>query len=215
MSVTSATTSPPSTIAAPASAIGADFNMFLRLLTTQMQNQDPLDPMDTSQYTQQLAQYSQVEQSIQQTGALKDILARLSAADLSQASGLIGRSVEFAGNETGLGAAGADWHWSLPKAPASLSATILDASGQVVATPSAVLATDGALHWDGLRADGSRAPEGAYKLVIVAKDAAGTAVVPTINGVGRVEQVLTSATGIRLGIGGIAIPASALISVRS
>ncbi|CAA9508557.1 MAG: Flagellar basal-body rod modification protein FlgD [uncultured Sphingomonas sp.] len=45
-------------------AAGGDFTMFLKLLTTQMQNQDPLSPMDTSQYTQQLVQYSQVEQSI-------------------------------------------------------------------------------------------------------------------------------------------------------
>ena len=54
--------------------------MFLKLLTTQMQNQDPLSPMDTSQYTQQLVQYSQVEQSIQQNSTLKDILSSLDHA---------------------------------------------------------------------------------------------------------------------------------------
>lgn len=63
----------------PAAARLGDFDMFLKLLTTQMQHQDPLSPMDTAQYTQQLVQYSQVEQSIQQTALLKEILARLPA----------------------------------------------------------------------------------------------------------------------------------------
>ncbi|WPR54578.1 flagellar hook capping FlgD N-terminal domain-containing protein [Streptomyces sp. S399] len=71
--------------AAPTTGIKADFNMFLKLLTTQMQNQDPLSPMDTSQYTQQLVQYSQVEQSVQQNTTLNSILSNLSNQGLTQA----------------------------------------------------------------------------------------------------------------------------------
>src|SRR4051812_13135181 len=81
--------------AAATKGIGADFNMFLKLLTTQMQNQDPLNPMDTSQYTQQLVQYSQVEQTVQQTGTLKDILTRLTSQDMAQASSYIGKEASF------------------------------------------------------------------------------------------------------------------------
>ena len=105
--VTGATT----TAAAATNALGktsADFNMFLKLLTTQMQNQDPLKPMDSTEYTAQLAQFSQVEQTIQQTGTLKDILSRLSGQDLAQASGLIGREAEGGPVPTG---------WAPPAAP--------------------------------------------------------------------------------------------------
>ena len=63
--------------AASTATLTADFNMFLQLLTTQLQYQDPLDPMDTSEYTQQLVSYSQVEQAIQQTGRLDQMFARM------------------------------------------------------------------------------------------------------------------------------------------
>lgn len=92
---TSATTVNPAPPGGMFGAAGGDFTMFLRLLTTQMQNQDPLDPMDTSRYTQQLVQYSQVEQSIQQTGLLRDMLGRPSANDMTEAAALIGREAEF------------------------------------------------------------------------------------------------------------------------
>ena len=59
--------------------ISGDYTMFLKLLTTQMQHQDPLSPMDTAQYTQQLVQFSQVEQAITQTGVLREIRDGLSA----------------------------------------------------------------------------------------------------------------------------------------
>lgn len=60
-----------------ARTLTGDYDMFLKLLTTQMQNQDPLDPMDSSEYTQQLVQFSAVEQQIEQTGLLREILAKL------------------------------------------------------------------------------------------------------------------------------------------
>ena len=97
--------------AAPTTGIKADFNMFLKLLTTQMQNQDPLSPMDTSQYTQQLVQYSQVEQSVQQNTTLNSILSNLSNQGLTQASGMIGRSVTLNSDVAGL-AAGTPAAWS-------------------------------------------------------------------------------------------------------
>jgi len=87
----------------PLAGLSKDYTMFLKLLTTQMQHQDPLDPMDTSEYTQQLVQYSQVEQSIQQTGALKDILSQLGAQQMSQASSFIGREARFDSAVAGLG----------------------------------------------------------------------------------------------------------------
>jgi flagellar basal-body rod modification protein FlgD len=117
MSIIPATTTSTQQILAPVAAnaktaTGADFNMFLKLLTTQMQNQDPLSPMDSTQYTQQLVQYSQVEQSVQQSGTLKDILARLSTQDLSQASGFIGRDAVFNSAVSGLGTAPASWNYA-------------------------------------------------------------------------------------------------------
>src|SRR3546814_11264347 len=88
-------TSTTDNTAAPGTATGkftADFNMFLNLLTTQLQHQDPLDPMDTSQFTQQLVSYSQVEQAIQQTSKLDALLQLTAAPNLNAAPGLIGQT---------------------------------------------------------------------------------------------------------------------------
>ena len=73
-SVTSATnTSGTGSTTTPSKGITADYNTFLNLLTAQIQNQDPLSPMDTTQWTQQLVQYSQVEQSLKTNEYLKTI----------------------------------------------------------------------------------------------------------------------------------------------
>ncbi|MEW9854508.1 flagellar hook assembly protein FlgD [Novosphingobium sp. M1R2S20] len=198
---------------AAASMTGADFNMFLKLLTTQMQNQDPLDPMDTSEYTQQLVQYSQVEQSMQQTGVLRDILSRLSAADMAQASGFIGREAEFDTNVAGLGANGAEWTYSLPREAASLTATVKDASGRTVASKVLDASTEGRFTWDGALADGSTAPAGEYALTLQALDASGNAITPTIRSIGKVDSVTSASGNVMLGVNGIELPSGTLVSV--
>ena len=113
MTTVTSTTAPDAKTTAATTKINADFDMFLKLLTAQMQNQDPLDPMDTAQYTQQLVQYSQVEQSIEQTATLKEMLAAFGTQNLMQASSLVGAQVETSSATSGLSAATpAQWTWS-------------------------------------------------------------------------------------------------------
>ena len=212
------TGSNPTALAAAAqtsSGINADFTMFLKLLTTQMQNQDPLDPMDTSQYTQQLVQYSQVEQSMQQTGVLKNILNRVAGQDMAQASAFIGREARFDSNLSGLGAASpASWTISPARAAADMTVKVTDAAGKVV-HEGGVAAGATRFTWGGTLADGSRAPEGAYRLTVAAKDASGAAVDVGINGVGIVKDVITDGTNVTLGIGGARMPLAELVAVAA
>lgn len=207
-----ATTTTTNTKSAASLTAGGDFTMFLKLLTTQMQNQDPLSPMDTSQYTQQLVQYSQVEQSVQQTGLLKDLLARFETQDMAQAAGFIGRDAEFSGADAGLAAsAPANWIWSMPKQASQITARIVDARGVTVATPVVALgASADDLRWDGMRADGSRAAPGTYTLKIEAKDASGATVPVTIGTRGRIDEVRLVDGQLQLGVNGAALPLTAL-----
>lgn len=193
----------------------ADFNMFLKLLTAQMQNQDPLDPMDTSEYTNQLVQFSQVEQTIQQTGTLRDILSRLSTQDMAQASGFIGREAQFASPVSGLSSdAPATWGYSAARPVASLVATITDANGKVVDTRTLDAgAANGRFAWDGKLADGRAAPAGAYTLSLGGTDAGGGKVPVAITSIGRVGEVVTAGGALTLGVNGVQLPASALIRV--
>ncbi|TFI59643.1 flagellar hook assembly protein FlgD [Sphingomonas parva] len=196
-------------------ANGADFNMFLKLLTTQMQNQDPLDPMDTSEYTQQLVQYSQVEQSMQQTGVLKDILGRLNAQDMAQASAFIGREARFDNNISGVGATnGAAWTIAPAKKASAITVSVTDAAGKVVHEKVLDPATT-RFNWDGTLANGDRAAEGAYRLTVKATDSTGAAIDVGVNGVGVVKDVITDGSGVSLGIGGVRVPMDYLVAVSA
>lgn len=215
--VTSATQQSVGAQAAQAGSMmaGADFNMFLKLLTTQMQNQDPLDPMDTSEYTQQLVQYSQVEQSIQQTGVLRDILSRLSAADMAQASAFIGREAQFDTNIAGLSGNPAEWSYTLPREAASITAVVKDSGGRVLAEQALQAGTGGRLSWDGMLPEGVAAPHGSYSLTLEAIDASGTAVPAIVRSVGVVDSVTAVSGNVMIGVNGIELPSGTLVSVSA
>ena len=195
--------------------LNANFDMFLKLLTTQMQNQDPLDPMDTSEYTQQLVQYSQVEQSIQQTGALKDILAALSTQDLAQSANFLGQRVELDSPTSGLSdQRPAQWSWEADRPIAALTATITDVRGRVIETRELDPASAGEMVWDGsLTSSGGTAAEGAYTLSLSATDAAGQEVPVAIRSTGVIDEVATRNGAVMLGINGLNFPTSALVRV--
>lgn len=204
----------PAAVNAAASKTSADFNMFLKLLTTQMQNQDPLDPMDTSEYTNQLVQFSQVEQTLQQTGTLKEILARLTTQDMAQAMGFIGREAQFASPISGLsGTEPATWGYSPARPVTSLVATITDSGGAVVDVRTIAPGAAGRFAWDGRLANGTRAAPGAYALSLAGSDAAGGAVPVAVSSIGQVDEVLTAGGAMSLGVNGVTLPASLLIRV--
>jgi len=194
--------------------LNANFDMFLKLLTTQMQNQDPLDPMETSEYTQQLTQYSQVEQSIQQTAALKDMLSALSTQDIAQSANFLGQRAELDSSTAGLsGETPAQWAWSADRPIQSLTATITDARGSVVETRELDPATAGNFVWDGSLTGGGSASEGAYTLSLSAVDGAGQDVPVGVRSTGVIDEVVTRNGAVLLGINGLNFPASVLARV--
>ncbi|MFM9977374.1 MAG: flagellar hook assembly protein FlgD [Sphingomonadaceae bacterium] len=205
-------------IAAPTgkALISADFDMFLKLLTTQMQNQDPLSPMDSTQYTQQLVQYSQVEQSVQQNTTLKDILARLKTQDMADAAGFIGKDAVFDSTVAGLGATPATWGYAADRAMTSATATVTDASGATVLTRAlAPTGASGRFVWDGTLPDGTRAPDGAYALAIKGVDSAGGAVTAAITSRGVVSEVSAEGGALSLGVNGVPMSIETLVRLAA
>lgn len=198
-----------------ATKLNADYQMFLKLLTTQMQNQDPLDPMDSSEYTQQLVQFSAVEQSIEQTTALKAILARLGTGDVASASALIGKDVQFASATSGLaGENPARWAWSLDGRAESVVAEIRNSLGRKVATVGLDPAdTSGTLGWTGELPGGGQAPDGAYTLSIVATAADGSALQSKVGSMGRVQDVVVENGTTLLGVNGVNLPFASVTRV--
>ncbi|ATY32073.1 flagellar hook assembly protein FlgD [Sphingomonas psychrotolerans] len=212
---TTASTTTDTKAAAASSKLNADFDMFLKLLTTQMQNQDPLDPMDTAQYTQQLVQYSQVEQSIEQTSTLKSLLAAFGTQNLMQASAMIGAQVETNSPVSGLSAATpAQWTWSAPRNVASMTATIKDEKGKIIDTfPIDATGAAGAFTWDGTTKAGKKVEPGLYKLELAGKDASGTAVTATAHAYGKVSDVELSNGVVQVTINGNKVPTGDLLRI--
>lgn len=203
------------TVAKPAAtpAIAADFSMFLKLLTTQMQNQDPLNPMDSTQYTQQLAQYSQLEQTVKQSGTLTAILDRLGQQDMGQAAGLIGREARFDSDLAGLDAGPARWRYQIDGAAADADIRIADAAGNTVYSTRIDPARAGEFAWDGRLSDGGQAAAGAYRLRITARAADGSSVGSAVQSVGSVSDIGLADGALTLGVNGQRFPLAALVAV--
>lgn len=203
------------TASGAASKLNADFDMFLKLLTTQMQNQDPLDPMDTSEYTQQLVQYSQVEQSIEQTSTLKSILASLGTQNLTQASSLLGKLVEADSATAGLTAeVPAQWSWEADRSVSTLTATIKDSNGRIVDTRTVEAnGASGALQWDGATTNGKEMGPGNYTIELKAKDSSGTEVPVTAHAIGTVTDVQLQNGAVTLTVNGAKVSTDELVRI--
>lgn len=176
-----ATTQPTSATAQSRATLSQNFETFLTLLTAQLQNQDPLSPVDSNQFTQQLVQYSQVEQQIQTNETLKGLVDQQRTNSAAAAVGYLGRSAEIAGAAATLTKDGAQWSYQLAAGALSTRLAVLDGSGRTVfETAGNTAAGDHAFAWDGATAQGARAPAGTYRLQVTSIDGKGEAISTTI-----------------------------------
>ena len=182
--------------------IAQNFDTFLQLLTTQLKNQNPLDPLDTNQFTQQLVQFASVEQQINMNTQLTTLVSLQKATQATQAMGFLGATATVDGATAQLANGGATWSFSSDK-PATAAVNIKNASGQVVYTGTYPLnAGAQAFQWDGRSNNGSLNPDGAYTMSITAKDASGSSVAISTEVRGTVDAVDLTQSPPVLTIGG-------------
>ena len=154
--------------------IAENFDAFLLLLTTQLKNQSPLDPMDTNQFTQQLVQFASVEQQLKSNDTLNALLTSARGSSVSTAASFVGMQVTADGKTSRLADGKAEWMIN-PARAAQASVTILDSSGSVVASSTqSVPAGSQKFIWDGRTSTGGTAPPGDYTIQITARDASGS-----------------------------------------
>jgi flagellar basal-body rod modification protein FlgD len=190
------------TTAVDKQTIAGNFDTFLQLLTTQLKNQNPLDPLDTNQFTQQLVQFAQVEQQIKQNDQLGTLISIEKTAQATTALAFVGATVAVDGQTSALTNGQATWTFNVPK-PASATVTIKSASGQTVYTSSFTMnAGDQAFQWDGRDNNGTQWPDGNYTMSIVGKDASGQTVSISSEVDGIVDSVDLTKSPPVLSIGG-------------
>jgi flagellar basal-body rod modification protein FlgD len=198
----SVTTSGTSSTGVDKTTLANNFQTFLTLLTTQLKNQNPMDPLDTNQFTQQLVQFAQVEQQMKQNDQLTTLISIEKSAQATTALAYVGQTVAVDGSTAALSNKQATWSLNSPK-PSSATVTVKDANGQTAYTATYSL-NSGANNfvWDGVGNDGKQWPDGNYTLSVTAKDSNQQAVSVTSEVQGTVDSIDVTQTPPMMSIGG-------------
>lgn len=193
------------TVSSAQQSLVGNYTMFLQLLTTQLQNQDPLSPTDSTTFTQQLVQYSQVEQQIKTNDNLTTLVDSTKAANNSNLALLnyIGRYAEVDGKDFALQGGTATMVYQLASAAQTVKLELLDSSGAKVATYDGPAGSGlQKITWDGKTNSGSQLSDGKYTLNIVATGTDGKNIaVSQQSSIGKVTGVERNASGNLLSIG--------------
>jgi flagellar basal-body rod modification protein FlgD len=182
--------------------LAGNFQTFLTLLTTQLKNQNPLDPLDTNQFTAQLVQFAQVEQQLKQNEQLTTLVAIEKGAQSTTALAFVGQNVSVDGQTATLKKSSATWSFQVPK-PISATVTIKSATGQTVYSGSFTMDTGlQSFAWDGRDNTGTLWPDGKYTISVTGKDASGQTVSVPTEVEGLVDSVDLTQTPPVLSMGG-------------
>ena len=195
-----------STAASSAASLASNFDTFLTILTAQIQNQDPLEPMDSSKFTEQLVQFSGVEQQIKSNSQLETLVKATNSNAGAALSGYLGQQAEIDSAGAQFNGDTVHWHYALPSDAAKATITVTDAAGKVLYAKTGET-TKGShdFDWNGELNSGGTAPDDQpYWINVVAEDANGKTITPvhslttTISGVDLTygEPALTTPAGI-------------------
>ncbi|MGL4494370.1 MAG: flagellar hook assembly protein FlgD [Beijerinckiaceae bacterium] len=156
------------------SALANNFQSFLTLLTTQLKNQNPLEPLNTNEFTQQLVQFASVEQQLKMNDTLGSLLALNKTNTMTNALNFVGKTVTADGSTTKLSNGSAEWRINLPRTAREVAITIKDKDGNVVFTESKPMtAGTNTYLWNGKNSTGALASDGDYTLTATAIDTSG------------------------------------------
>jgi flagellar basal-body rod modification protein FlgD len=196
--------------------LAGNFDTFLQLLTTQLQNQNPLDPLDTNQFTQQLVEFASVGQQINMNTNLQTLISMQQTSEATSALQLVGSTVTVTGNSATLSnATSSPATWSLNAAtPATANLTITSSAGTTVYTGTQSLnAGIQSFTWNGKGNNGQTWPDGTYTLSINAAGANGQAVNVSSQVQGVVSGVNTSSNPPTLTVSGQTVQLSQITSI--
>jgi flagellar basal-body rod modification protein FlgD len=213
---TSGTTTTSTSSTTASQQLAGNFDTFLQLLTTQLQNQDPLDPLDTDQFTQQLVEFSSVEQQINTNTNLQTLITLQQASEATSALQLMGSTVTVNSNSATLSnATSTPAAWSLSSSgPGTGQITIANSSGQTVYTGSVSLSAGAQSYtWNGQGNNGTTYPDGDYTLTIKGTSASGLALTVTTGVQGTISAVNATQSPPTITMGGQIYPISSIESL--
>ncbi|TMK52276.1 MAG: flagellar biosynthesis protein FlgD [Alphaproteobacteria bacterium] len=207
--------STPSLSSTSGATLAGNFQSFLTLLTTQLKNQNPLDPLDTNQFTQQLVEFAGVEQQLKTNDGLTSLISLQQTAQSTQALNFVGKTAVVSGDTAALSNSSASWELNVPS-NSNVTVNISNSSGQTVFTQTFSSVTAGnnqPFTWNGKGTDGTQWPDGQYKLTATGTDSSGNSVGITSEVVGVVSSVDLTQSPPLLNIGGQSYTVSQIKSI--
>lgn len=159
------------------SQLSEDYSRFMKLLVAQIQNQDPLNPVDNTEFISQVAQLTQVEQAVLTNQYIADLSGRLATSGALFTTALIGREVTVPSEEFRVEGGMGSFSYELDASAASVTAVITDQYGTVVRQIDLGAVEGGTLQdftWDGMDAEGLPVPDGTYGISLAATGSDGT-----------------------------------------
>ncbi len=183
------------------SAMDETEDRFLKLLVAQMKNQDPLNPLENSEVTSQMAQLSTVTGIENLNSTLETLLADIQSSQALEAADMIGHGVFVSGTSMSLSNSQAIFGVELPTSADSVKVSIRDSSGNLVHTMNLGEQDAGMLPlaWDGVTDSGATAADGKYVFEVEASIAGETLSVVPLS-FGLVSSVTTASTGVQLNV---------------
>ena len=195
-------------------ALSSDFETFLRMLTTQMENQDPLNPIESADFAVQLATFSGVEQQIRTNDLLQSMVDGVGASGLGQLAGWVGMEVRVAAPAY---FDGAPIDLAPEPDPASDAARLLvfDAAGREVAREWVPLGAP-VLSWAGVGTDGAPLPPGQYTFELESLNSGEVTSRRSVDHYGAVQEARIGAEGLEIVLaGGTVLSSSAAKALRA
>jgi flagellar basal-body rod modification protein FlgD len=195
-------------------SLSGDYTNFLTLLTAQLKNQDPLSPMDATQFTQQLVQFSAVEQQINGNKKLDQLIGLQSTANAYGAVGFVGTTIAADSADVPLQGGKSKFDYTIEKTGAA-TLKILDASGNIVMLKQ----VDGQVgthpvEWDGTDYFGNQLPDGKYTVAVSVTDPnTGKATDAAITSYGKVDQAVIADGKVFLKMGDVSVPLEDVIRI--
>ncbi len=200
------------------SQLSEDYTKFLTLLTAQIQNQDPLSPMDSTQFVSQLAQLSQVEQAVQTNENLEGLSDSIALLTGVTGTDMIGQTVVFGSNLVDYTEEGDGTFYQLLEDAEEVTAYITDTEGNAVRTITGLSGDSSEeidLEWDGLDDSGQPVEYGEYGVRIEAENADGESIGAYVYRTAEVEEVLFESGNIFYSVSGDEIlTADAVLALR-
>lgn len=194
--------------------LAENFDTFLTLLTTQLRNQDPLEPTKSDEFVAQLVQFSQVEQAIASNKSLEKLLDLQATNQAAAAIGYMGHTVEATGNVAPLQNGKATFGYALDQKADGSVIVISDKDGKVVhSEPGKTEIGKHSFVWDGLDGNGQPVPEGRYRITVNAFDEKKDKIEVPTSISGKVTGVASGKDGALLSLGEVSVPLTDLLSV--